>query len=183
MKNIIFIGLKLTAICAAAALSLGVVNALTSPRIESLKEAALQDALSVVNSEGTPSSEIFIDDPVVQGYYPVLLENGEKSSYILTLKGEGYAGDLKILANFRKNGAVIACVLMDNQETPGLGKEAENIGYMKKFIGFGSDKPVPVKKSQLSAGDADSIGGATITFSGIAKALEYGSDFVKKIGD
>ncbi len=183
MKNILVIGLKLTLICAVSALCLGLVNAATAPRIENLKALALQEALSVVNKDGKPGTEVIIDDPVVKGYYPVVLDSGEKGSYILTLKGDGYAGDLKILANFEKTGKVIACVLMDNQETPGLGKEAEKVEYMNKYIGTGGEKPVPVKKGQLSPEDADAIGGATITFTGIAKALEYGSGFVKKIGE
>ena len=183
MKNILLIGLKLTIICAVAALSLAMVNAATAPRIEKLKIQALEEALSVINSTGKPGNEILIDDSIVKGYYPVLLENGEKASYILTLRGDGYAGDLKILANYEKTGKLIACILMDNQETPGLGKEAEKIEYMDKFIGTGSDKPVPVKKSQLPPEKADAIGGATITFTGIAKALEYGSGFIEKIGE
>ena len=103
--------------------------------------------------------------------------------YILTLRGDGYAGDLKILANYEKSGKLLACVLMDNQETPGLGKEAEKTEYMEKFKGFGEDKPVPSKKGMLSAEDADAVGGATITFTGIGKALDYGSNYVKKLGE
>lgn len=103
--------------------------------------------------------------------------------YILTLRGDGYAGDMKILANYEKSGKLLACVLMDNQETPGLGKEAENIKYMDKYNGLGDDSSIPVKKSQLSADDADAVGGATITFVGIGKALDYGSSYVKKLGE
>ncbi|MDX9800569.1 MAG: FMN-binding protein [Spirochaetia bacterium] len=182
MKNILLIGLKLTAICAVASLSLAMVNAATAPRIANLKIIALEEALSEINNEGKPGSEILIDDSTVKSYYPVKLENGETASYILALIGNGYAGDLAILANYEKNGKLISCVLMDNQETPGLGKEAEKSEYMDKFIGTGSDKPLPVKKSQLPPDEADAIGGATMTFTGIAKALEYGSVFVKKIG-
>ena len=54
MKNILIIGLKLTIICAVAALCLGMVNALTAPRIAELKKEALSDALKVINKKGTP---------------------------------------------------------------------------------------------------------------------------------
>ena len=183
MKNIFIIGLKLTIICAAAALCLGMVNAVTAPKIAELKKEALSDALKVINKTGTPDDEVIIeDDSVVKGYYPVELD-GKTKGYILTLRGDGYAGDLKILANYEKSGKLIACVLMDNQETPGLGKEAEKIEYMEKFKGFGENKPVPSKKGMLSAEDADAVGGATITFTGIGKALDYGSNYVKKLGE
>ncbi len=184
MKNIILIGVKLTVICAVAALCLGFVNVVTLPKIEKNKEIALQEALAAVNKAGTPGKEVFVENNrVVKSYYPVSLDSGEINSYILTLIGEGYAGDLKILANFEKNGKLVACVLMDNQETPGLGKEAEKSSYMTKFVGKGSDAPIPVKKPQLSAADADAIGGATITFVGVGNALARGSEFVKKIGE
>ena len=184
MKNILIIGLKLTIICAAAALCLGMVNALTAPRIAELKKIALAEALQVINKTGTPGEEVVIeDDSVVKGYYPVKLDSGDMKGYILTLRGDGYAGDMKILANYEKNGKLLGCVLMDNQETPGLGKEAERIEYMDKYKGFGADSPIPVKKSQLSADDADAIGGATITFVGIGKALETGSNYVKDLGE
>ena len=183
MKNIIVIGLKLTIICAVAALCLGMVNAVTAPKIAELKKAALADALNVVNKTGIPGEEVITEDKTVKGYYPVKLDNGELKGYILTLKGDGYAGDLKIIANYEKNGKLISSVLMDNQETPGLGKEAEKIEYMDKYKGFGEDSPIPSKKSQLSASDADAIGGATITFAAIGKALDYGSGYVKKLGE
>ena len=184
MKNIVIIGLKLTVICAVAALCLGFINAVTLPKIEKNKAIVLKEALSAVNKSGTPGKEVFVEgNKTVLSYYPVSVAGGEISSYILTLKGEGYGGDLKILANFEKSGKLIACVLMDNQETPGLGKEAENSSYMTKFVGKGDDAPIPIKKAQLSSADADAIGGATITFAGLGNALAHGSDYVKKIGE
>ena len=184
MKNIILIGVKLTIICMAASLSLGFVNVITSPKIEKNKVIALQEALAAVNKAGTPGEEVFVEgNQKVKSYYPVTLANGEISSYILKLVGEGYAGDLVLLANFEKSGKLLACVLMDNQETPGLGKEAENISYMAKYIGKGDDSSIPAKKTELSPEDADAIGGATITFAGIGNVLSYGADYVKKIGE
>jgi electron transport complex protein RnfG len=53
---------------------------------------------------------------------------------------------------------------------------------MNKFKGTGADKPVPVKKTMLESADADAVTGATITFTGVSKALEYGSEFAKKLG-
>ena len=183
MKNILSIGFKLTIICAVAALCLGFVNVITEPKIEKNKEIALKEALATVNKTGTPGKEVIVEgNQVVKSYYPVAV-NGETKNYILTIIGEGYAGDLKILANFEKNGKLLACILMDNQETPGLGKEAEKISYMTKYIGKGDNAPIPAKKAQLATADADAIGGATITFAGIGNALVYASDYVKKIGE
>lgn len=87
-----------------------------------------------------------------------------------------------VMASYGISGEVLNAKLLANAETPGLGKKAENKEYMGKFIGTGSKSPVPLKKSELDKSAAESIGGATVTFSGIAKAVSQGSLFVKSLG-
>ncbi len=183
MNDIVKIGGRLAAICAVAAISLGLVNAFTEPKIEQMKKQKLMQALEKV-SEGLNIGEyVQVDDsPVVKGYYPLTDSAGTKKAYILKLVGMGYGGDLNLIASISVKGKILGVILMDDLETPGLGKEAEKPSYMKKYIGTGEDKPVPVRKSQLSQEDADAISGASITFMGIGKALEAGSEYVKKIG-
>ncbi len=183
MNDILKIGGKLAAICAVAAISLGLVNAITEPKIEVMKKQKLMKALEQV-AVGMEIGDYVekSDSAVIKGYYPLKNSSGSKGGYIFKLTGVGYGGDLNIIAGVSVKGKILSVVLMDNQETPGLGKEAENQEYMKKYIGTGEDKPVPVRKSQLSQEDADAITGASITFMGIGKALEAASEFAKKEG-
>ena len=182
MKSIVSIGGKLALICAISATLLGFVNAATKGKIEENKKIELERALASVTSEGKAGEETSVaDNKTVKGYYPVKNEDAAIIGYVLKLNGIGYGGDMGILANFSKEGEVKAVVLMDNQETPGLGKAAEKPEYMKKFIGSGGGSAVPVRKDQLPSSEADSISGATITFIGVAKALEYGSGFAKQL--
>jgi len=184
MKKILLIGFKLTAICMVASLSLGFVNSITLENIKKNKEIALKEALAVVNKAGTPGKEVIVEhNKVVKSYYPVALDNGKINSYIFRLVGEGYAGDLVLLANYEKSGKLIGSVLIEHKETPGLGDAAEKLSYMTKFVGRGDDTPIPTKKALLSQADSDAISGSTITFVGIANALSYGSEYVKKIGE
>jgi electron transport complex protein RnfG len=112
--------------------------------------------------------------------YPVL-EDGKERGSLLELVGTGYGGDLKILARYDASGEVRAVKLMEDEETPGLGKKAESPGYMDKFIGTGTaGNPVPTRKDMLAGGEADAITGATITFLGVSKALAEGSRFVRQ---
>jgi electron transport complex protein RnfG len=98
---------------------------------------------------------------------------------ILELIGDGYGGDMKILARYGPEGVIQAVTLMDNLETPGLGKKAETPEYMEKFIGTGGrDKPVPVRKNMLVPGEADAITGSTITFLGVSQALAEGARYI-----
>ena len=178
------IGGKLAIICAVAAAVLGLMNAVTEPRIEQIKQERLEAALGKV-SEGMIVGEAQDTDEgdAVSTYYP--LYEGSKDDtpegYICRILGNGYGGEMAVLAGYTDEGKVFAVQLMENSETPGLGKEAEKSEYMQKYIGTGADKPVPVRKDMLSQDQADAVTGATITFIGVAKALVQGSDFVDKL--
>ena len=183
MRKITVTGLKLALICSVAAFSLGLVNAMTAPRIEELRQQRLQEALAAVIPEGSAGEYVPVTgNKTVRGHYPVVDDTGEKAGYVLRLVGSGYGGDLNMIASYLKDGTIHSAVLMENQETPGLGKEAERPEYMRMFKGTGGEKAVPVRKSQLSRERADGISGATITFAGIGRALADGSEYVKSLG-
>lgn len=181
MKGFAVISGKLGLICGISALCLGLVNMLTEPRIAYIKEERLKAALAQVSTGGEAGAYRELDVPGIEGEYPLRLNDGTGS--ILRLVGKGYGGDMNILASYSKEGAILAVKLMENQETPGLGKEAEKSSYMAVFLGKGADEGVPVRKNQLPQDKADAISGATITFSGIANALYKGSEYVKATGD
>ena len=181
MKGFAVISGKLGLICAISALCLGFVNMLTAPRIAYIKELRLQEALSQVSVGGETGEYKEIGEKGILGEYPLSFQDGHGE--ILRLVGKGYGGDLNILASFDQSGKILAVKMMENLETPGLGKEAEKPEYMKMFVGKGSSEPVPVRKNQLPQERADAISGATITFSGVANALLLGSDYVKATED
>ncbi len=183
MNDITKIGGKLAVICAVAAITLGLINAVTEPKIAFMKKLKLENALEKVSSGLKVGKLVEVkDNPVVTGYYPLMNSSSKKTGYICKLTGSGYGGDLDLIAGISVKGKIQAVILLDDLETPGLGKEAEHASYMKKYIGTGEDKPVPVRKSQLSQKDADAVTGASITFMGIGKALAAGSAYVKTLG-
>lgn len=184
MNPVVTIGGKLALICAVAALLLGAANALTEPQIAKIKAERLQLALAAVSGGAA------IGDPVpvenggsVERYYPVLTGAGEIQGYVCRLIGGGYGGDMIILGGYDTDGTILSVKMMENLETPGLGKEAEKDYYMEKFLGTGGASKVPVRKDMLELADSDAITGATVTFIGIGKALQDGSDFVRKLGE
>ena len=180
MNDMVGVGGKLALICAVAAIALGLVNAVTAPAIIRVKAEQLAAALDKVRGTADAGEEQIVEgDPVVTGYYP-LTEGDAGSGYILKLTGIGYGGDMELLASIADDGEIRSVALMDNLETPGLGKEAEKPEYMEKYIGTGSDRGVPLNKQQLTQAQADSIAGASITFMGLAQALAAGSDYVRE---
>lgn len=181
MKKTLIVGSKLALICGIAAVVLGFVNAVTAPVIIKNKKEALQAAINTVAGERSVGEQVPVEEQKgVEYYYEI---EDPEGGYIVKLTGTGYGGDMHILAGYRPDGEVFAVELMENQETPGLGKKAESGEYMDKFIGTGDDEPVPVLKSQLPQDEADAVTGATITFVGIGQALKAGAGFVKSLGE
>lgn len=182
MKEVIRIGGKLAAICAVAAISLGIVNAVTEPIIIAARETRLKEALSEL-SLGMSVGEYAesLNQNGITGYYPLSGIDGV-DAYIIKVTGAGYAGDMEILTAISIEGEVLSAVLMDHSETPGLGKEAENASYMEMYIGTGKDSVIPSSKRHLSPKDSDAVTGASITFIAIGKALNEASKFVIQMG-
>jgi len=169
--------LKLTLICAIAALLLGIVNSITEPVIKERKAQMLKEALSSLVEEGSIGEAEIQADSLVNTVYPVK-SDGSVISCILSIQGSGYGGDMQVLGAYSLDGTLLNAQLMENNETPGLGKKAESHEYMEKFIDYGGLEPIPVRKDMLPPG-MDDITGATITFNGVSQALAAGSEYVK----
>lgn len=173
--------LVLASICAVAAILLATINMITTPYIEEYEANKITAALEVVADGKEIGPEVEIGDPTVD-YLHELYLNGKIVGYILGLNTRGYGGDITLIASYNTDGSVANVNLVSNSETPGVGKKAENEGYMDKFIGTGTaSKPVPTTKSMLSEVDSAAVSGATMTFTGISSALKTGSDYIKSL--
>ncbi len=183
MKQIAVIGLKLAAICAVAATALALINMVTAPRIEAYRQQRILEALEQVSGGHEIGEMKEADDRFIEFSYPLYGEEGEKTGYILRIRADGYGGPMQLIAGYRSDGSLITARLLDNDETPGLGKDAERPEYMEKFAGKGGeDNPIPQRTQQLPSSEADAVSGSTITFLGVAKGLDAGAAYVKKLG-
>ncbi|MGI6466431.1 MAG: FMN-binding protein [Sphaerochaetaceae bacterium] len=184
MKVVAKVGITLLIIAGFAAAALAVVNAITAPKIAEYEIQVLKNALLEVSGDlevGTTIESVDLNN--VKAVHTLLNEQDQVSGYILQLQGVGYGGPMTLMAGYLLNGEVIDVRLLSNSETPGLGKKAETVAYMQKFVGTGgANKEVPVKANMLDKKDADDISGSTVTFSGVAKAIALGSDYVKSLG-
>lgn len=159
---------RLALICGLSAFVLAFVNGFTAPRIEENARLRLQEALQAVTG-GIPVGEERIPEDAsdVTAVYPV-----QDGGLVLRVTGQGYGGDLDLIAYVDADGNLAGAQLLQSSETPGLGKNAENPDYMIKFIGTGGTSPVPTSTGQLPASEADAVSGATVTFQGVASGLE-----------
>ncbi len=190
MKNndsALFIALKLTSICIVSVFLLGVINVITLPKINKNKEIAEKEAMNLLMPEANKFSNKKdfhnIDESLKKSvyYYEAYNNYSELIGYIVSSQGKGYGGKIKVMTAFDKELKILNVKLLDNAETPGLGKKAENDKYMIKFKGTNTDnKPLPLNKNMLSSSDKDSITGATITFNGVIGAIKNAVDLLKK---
>lgn len=163
-------------ICAVSAILLAFVNSITAPKIKEYEEALTKKALQYVAGSYTIKDEVIVDDNNMVSYYYALEDSGKKVGYILGLKSSGYGGELTLVASYDLDGKIMNAKLLADSETPGVGKKAENDGYMDMFIGKDS---IPLKKDSLDSEYVSLVSGATLTFGGISRALNEGSIFVK----
>lgn len=173
----------LTAICAVAAVLLAVMNTITSPAIKAYEEASANAAFEEVALSYKVGNSVSVENDSYVKSYRELYDGSKLSGYVLEIASSGYGGPLTLAASYNLDGIVLSAKLVSDSETPGVGKKAENEGYMDKFKGTGSiSNPVPVSKNMLSEEDSAAVSGASMTFRGVSKAIEMGSEFVKKIG-
>ena len=164
-------------ICAVASVVLAFVNKVTSPAIKAYEEKVVLQAFVDVAGDYELGDRADYDDRFVNCSYQ-LVKNNKVSGYVLSLKSNGYGGEMNLVARYDLNGVVKAAKMVSNSETPGIGKRSENPEYMQIFC----DKvPVPTNKNMLDSSETVMVSGASMTFGGVSKALSYGSDFVKKL--
>ncbi len=169
-------------ICAVCAFALALTNNITAPVIAQMDAQSRLDALQAVSAGYEIGTQTDVSDQKYVSYAIDLLEGKEAKGFILGLKTAGYGGEMTLVASYTSEGEVLYAQLLSHSETPGLGKKAEGEGYMDKFKGTGVKTTVPTSKSMLSSSDAQAVSGSSVTFTGIAKAIDAGSEYVKALG-
>lgn len=180
-KNLKY-GLILLSICAVCAFALALTNSITAPVIRMQDEVNQKKALEAVSNGWTIGTRSEVTDQVYVTYTIDLLDNSSVAGYVVGLSTPGYGGQMTLVASYTSSGEMLFAQLLTHNETPGLGKKAEQEGYMDKFKGSGTEKAVPTSKSMLSDADAQAVSGSSVTFTAIAKAIAAGSEYVKNLG-
>lgn len=175
MTDITEKALKLGLIGAIAAILLAALSSLAEPIITLRREAEMKAVLSVLaKGEKTGMPESVSESGILQRW-----RIANDKGWILEIEALGYGGPMLLIASYKKDGTIMAVRLLDNKETVGFGKKAEDPAYMDIFAGFGARIPIPRNKAEFGE-RADLVSGATITFTGIVVALEKGSESVKE---
>ena len=172
MKDILKLGVTLFAICAVAALVLGVTNNITAPVIEERNIQASNEARKIVLSEADEFKELdgMNSDIVLEVYEGI--KDGQVIGYTIKTSSKGYGGAIELMVGISKDGKITGVEIGNHSETPGLGSKATEPIFKNQYV----DKDVlnsllVVKGSTNNDNEISAISGATITSNGVTSGV------------
>lgn len=172
MKDILKLGVTLFAICAVAALVLGVTNNITAPVIEERNIQASNEARKIVLSEADEFKELdgMNSDIVLEVYEGI--KDGQVIGYTIKTSSKGYGGAIELMVGISKDGKITGVEIGSHSETPGLGSKATEPMFKNQYV----DKDVlnsllVVKGSTNNDNEISAISGATITSNGVTNGV------------
>ncbi len=167
----------LTLVCVIAALVLGAVYKNTAPLIAAQKEKETQQALK----QALPDADKFIMQRIDDEIYYEGYKDERLAGYVITVKAEGYSGDIEMMVGIDKKGVITGVQILTQQETPGLGARCIEVKYGEKDPWF-TRQFRQKKAEEVSLENIETITGATITAEAIIDAIkESVEDFLSKI--
>ncbi len=180
MNNIVKLGAILFAICAIAALALGLTNQVTAPIIEQKSIEANNEARQVVLPDASEFTQM--DDSVfnnIEGLEEGLVaevyegkNNNETVGYTVKTLPKGYGGKIELIVGISTDGNITGIDIGSMSETPGLGSKAAEPTFKDQFSGKVTTNELNVVKGKASVDDEiQAISGATITSKAVTKGV------------
>ncbi len=173
---ILRLALTLLLITAVVAGLLSVVNGVTAPIIEDLKEKKTQAAIeAVLPGGGQPVEFSDATGTVLQVY------KGEKG-YAVQVAPQGFNGPINMMVGVDNDGKVLDISIISQAETAGLGaicaaKNAAGEKFRDSFKGLSGQLSV-----SKDGGDVDTITSATITSRAVTAGVNAALECVANMG-
>ncbi len=130
MKDICKLVLSLGLVCAIGSLALSKVYTTTKQPIEVAKAKDLMASLKLVLPSETSSTEK-IDGTI---FFKALDASGKQIAYAAQATGKGgFHGEVKVLVGLDLQGKILAVMVTENSETPGIGSKATDRKVQKSL--------------------------------------------------
>lgn len=176
MKEYLKPALILLVLCFITVGAVAAVHDITRDRIETLALKTKQENMQAVLPDADSFESEFLNLSDVQ--YKVTIQeintgykNGSVTGYVYVVKTAGYGGDITVMIGIDQSGAVSGVIMGENNETPGLGKNAAKPGFADQFIGAREPKLKIVKSGGMAENEIDSVSGATYTSNAMIRAV------------
>lgn len=96
---------------------------------------------------------------------------GKLIGYLYQSAFRGYAGNVPVLVAITPDNKISNAKVLDNDETPGLGKKVAEAGFIGQFTGLDATKIYSVKPNETDKVQLDAIAGATISSNAVTRAV------------
>lgn len=172
MKDILKLGATLFAICAVAALVLGVTNNITAPVIEERNIQASNEARKNVLPEAYEFKELDgMNSNIVLEVYEGI-KDGQVIGYTIKTSSKGYGGAIELMVGISKDGKITGVEIGNHSETPGLGSKATEPMFKNQYVNKDVlNSLLVVKGSTNNDNEISAISGATITSNGVTNGV------------
>ena len=163
----------LLAISAACALLLGLVNAVTAPRIEAAQRAKTEAAMAeVLPADSYDPVDFLLESSIVTAVYAA----GDEG-YVIQVAPSGFGGTIDMMVGVSKDGVCTGVSIIKMAETAGLGANAAKADFRAQFVGLSGT--VAVTKD---GGVIDALTGATITSRAVADGVTAALEAAEQLG-
>ncbi len=172
-KKIILPPLVLTLICAAIALMLGYVNAVTAGPIADAEARAKEEAIRAIfpNASEVTAGELpeeSYESVKINAFYTVKGESGFLGCAVNVTVGSGYGGEINMTVGVTPDGKVKGVEIVSHSETAGLGARIDEASFRDRFAGISGYAEI--------GENVDAISGATISSKAVAAGVPAALD-------
>lgn len=144
--------ITLTVICAAVAMLLAAVNAVTRDRIADNAAREKNDAILEIFTAGTSSELYKVLDDGSEVY--LVFRDGDAIGYCAFVSSTGFGGSIDMMVGIDSAYDTAGVKIVSMSETPGVGTKTNTADFLSRFTGLHHADPV---------GQVDAISGATIS--------------------
>ena len=170
-KQIIWPVLSLTIICIVVSLALGATNMVTSAKIQ----ANLDAVNNAGRQEVLPDADKFTVVELTQELSDLGVTEAavaDNGGMVINVQTKGYGGELPIMVGFDAGGAITRIKILDNSETPGVGKREEEESFYGQFSGLQGD-----------ISGVNTLAGATVSSTSVKTSVQNAIAAQKLIGE
>ena len=172
VKEILIPTITLFLICLISAAILAGLNSVTSPIIAESNEQAAVASMQEVLPEATSFGETIVTDNAE--YSVGTDENGDTVGYVFTtIDKKSYGGTISVMTGIGTDGLVKGVVILEIDDTPGLGMKAKEDYFRNQFKGASGEFSITKNGKWAEDGDneIDAITSATITSTAVKNAV------------
>ena len=161
---------NLAGACLISGLVIGAVWYVTAPVAAEKAEAMKQESMRSLVAD----AERFEEIPGEAGCFAAQ-QGGKTVAYIVPAESKGYGGRIKLLVAVDTEGKVLDFNILEHNETPGLGDNAQKPDFRKQFAGKGPEL-LEVTKDPNNKENIQAMTGATISSRAVAKGVKEAAE-------